>query len=372
MPLLRSIRSRFADETPFAGRTIGVSLHLEPKTAALLNTLRAGGAEVVATGNFGSTQDDVVAALRASGVRAIGARDDTWDRHLDNVRTVAADHPDLLLDNGADLAAICDPAGIEGGTEETTSGANRLRSELDGSIPYPVIVINDSPLKAIVENQHGVGQSVLESIQRITNLMIQGKRIAVFGYGWCGRGIAHYARQLGAFVEVVEPDPIKALEAAMLGFGVARPAEAVEWANVVITATGAVGVVDESLFGHMTEDVLLVNAGHFPDEIDVSALRARTRAAAGLSDGVERLTLDDGTSVRLVAGGRMVNLAGIGAKGNSIEAMDLGFALQSLSLERIARSPSTLEAGAQPVPDDINASLARAFTDMLGGRTFVL
>jgi len=195
MPLLAAARTEFARTRPFAGHRIGMSLHLEPKTAVLLETLEAGGAEIVATGNHGSTQDDVVAHLRGAGMTVHGRRDDTLDEHHANLAKVLDATPDILLDNGADLAAGIVARGaaarILGGTEETTSGGDRLRGELAGRIPFPVVVINDSLLKAIGENKHAVGQSVVESFMRLTNLMVPGRRFVVAGYGWCGRGVAH-------------------------------------------------------------------------------------------------------------------------------------------------------------------------------------
>jgi adenosylhomocysteinase len=358
MMLLGAIAGRFTDEQPFAGKTIGVSIHLEPKTAALLEVLDRGGAQVIATGNLGTTQDDVVVALNESGIRAIGRRDDDPRAHADNLDRVAAEELDLILDNGADLVARRPDVRIIGGTEETTSGANRLRDDLAGHVRFPVIVINDSPLKSIVENQHGVGQSVMESFQRITNLMLPGLRTCVFGYGWCGRGIAQYASRLGARVVVVEPDPIKALEAVMDGFEVREPQDAVDGAKLIVTATGARGVVGPGLVAAIASGAILANAGHFDTEIDVPALDAAAQRREELADGVERLEFAGGHWVRLLTGGRMVNLGGPSPKGNSIEAMDLGFSLQALSLERIATRAGELTVGPQAVPDDINRSLA--------------
>ena len=167
MKLLERVRADFTARKPFAGKTIGVSLHLEPKTAVLIETLAAGGARIVGTGNYGSTQDDVVAALRHWGITIFGRREVGWDEHLGNVRRVVEHGPDILLDNGADLVAIAIETGaaarVRGGTEETTSGDDRLRAEFPGKVPFPVIVINDSPLKQIVENKHAVGQGNVES-----------------------------------------------------------------------------------------------------------------------------------------------------------------------------------------------------------------
>ena len=363
MPLLADARAEFTERKPFAGHRIGMSLHLEPKTAVLLEVLQAGGAEIVATGNHGSTQDDVVAFLREQGMTVFGARDDALDRHHANIAAVLDAQPTILLDNGGDLAAGVvergTAASILGGTEETTSGGNRLRGELAGRIPFPIIVINDSLLKAIGENKHAVGQSVVESIMRITNLRIPGRRFVVAGYGWCGRGIAHYLRAMGGKVAVAEIDELKAFEAAMDGYRVDELGSLAPWAEVIVTATGQPNVLTPDLFDRLGDGVVLANAGHFPWEIDTAALYASATSIRELDDAIERLELPNGKHVILLAGGRMVNLAGREPKGNSLESMDLGFLLQSLSLERVATAAATLSPGAQAVPDDLDREIAR-------------
>jgi adenosylhomocysteinase len=370
-PLLGGIAAEFKETRPFAGLTIGVSLHIEKKTAVLLQTLQAGAAHVVATGNLGTTQDDVALALNALGVRVYGHRDDTPHEHLENVREVLRHKPDLLLDNGADLTALAvgepgfDLARIRGGTEETTSGGHRMREELARRIPFPVIVINDSPLKLIVENKHGVGQGAVESFYRITNLMIQGKRVAVLGYGWVGRGIAKYFRDFGAQVNVVEQDSIRALEAAVDGFRVMGVDAAVLSANVILTATGRPGVITAAHFPRMRDGVVLGNTGHFDYEIDVPALRRQATAKEALEPGIERFRLENGRHVTLLCGGRMFNLGGVEAKGNPIEVMDMGFALQARSLEAVATGAAGLAAGPQPPPRAIDEALARAMVEVM-------
>lgn len=363
MSLLAAARVEFAASQPFIGRRIGVSIHLDPKTAVLLEVLAAGGAEVVATGNHGSTQDDMVAVLREQGLTVFGRRDDTIEQHRANLAAVLDSHPDLILDNGADLICGVVERGVatevSGATEETTSGGDRLRGELLGRVPFPVIVINDSPLKAIGENRHAVGQSVVESLMRITGLMIPGRRCVVVGYGWCGRGIAQYLRALGARVAIAEIDDLKAFEAALDGYRVAPIDELVGWAQSVITATGRPGVLGPVQFAAMQSGTVLANSGHFAWEIDVPALEASASRIVDVDDAIQRVEFADGRHVILLAAGRMINLAGLTPRGNSLESMDLGFLLQALCLERIARDHATIDPGAQPVPDDLNRTIAR-------------
>ncbi|MBM7503618.1 adenosylhomocysteinase [Agromyces aurantiacus] len=364
MALLADVRREFAASQPFAGHRIGMSLHVEPKTAVLVETLAAGGAELVGTGNFGSTQDDVVAYLNTRpGIRIIGRRADPLDQHERNVAAVLDADPDILLDNGGDLVAGIvargHADGIVGGTEETTSGGDRLRGELHGLVPFPVIVINDSLLKAIGENKHAVGQSAVESFMRLTNAMVTGRRFVVFGYGWCGRGVAHYLRALGAKVAVVDVDELKAFEAALDGFRVGTGDDFAEWGDVFITATGRPGVLGVDLIERMHDGAILGNIGHVPWEIDVPALRASAVGHSRIVDALDRFDLPGGRHVVLLAEGRMFNLAGAEPKGNSLEAMDLGFLLQSLSLERVATRAAELAPGPQPVPDDLDRTIAR-------------
>lgn len=366
MALLAAVRDEFAASRPFEGHRIGMSLHVEPKTAVLLETLAAGGAEIVGTGNFGSTQDDVVAYLNTlPGVSIHGARADSIEQHHANLARVLDAKPDMLLDNGGDLAAGVVERGtadsILGGTEETTSGGDRLRSELAGRIPFPVVVINDSLLKAIGENKHAVGQSAVESFMRITNAMVPGRRFVVFGYGWCGRGVAQYLRALGGKVAVVDVDELKAFEAALDGFRVGDAHDFAEWGDVFITATGRPGVLGYDVVERMHDGAILGNIGHFPWEIDVTAIREHQLASTEIVSALERIDLPGDRHVVLIAGGRMFNLAGTSPKGNSIESMDLGFLLQTLSLERVATGAAALQPGAQPVPGDIDRLIARRF-----------
>jgi adenosylhomocysteinase len=368
--LLNAIAAEFARTRPFDGLTIGTGIHLEPKTVALLLTLARGGARVISTGNLSSTQADAVAYLRADGVEVIGAATTDAAVHDQDLRQVMAARPDLILDNGGDLFTLylADPyPGLLGGTEETTSGRMRLRPLAD-RLRVPILVINDSPIKQFAENRHAVGQSVLESYLRITNQMTNGRRVTVFGYGACGKGVAANFRNAYASVAVVDVDPVARLEASLDGFAVPSREDALRTADIVVTVTGAESVITETDLEFFKDGAVLMNAGHFPTEIAVnqlagSAMVAKRRQDA---DGIATFDLTDGRSFHLLTEGHMVNLAGPRPLGNSIESMDLGFALQSRCLEALARGLLGEESVVVPVPRFIDESVATSFLDVYG------
>ncbi|MGH3119591.1 MAG: adenosylhomocysteinase [Streptosporangiaceae bacterium] len=368
--LLSSIAAEFTRTRPFDGLTIGTGIHLEPKTVALLLTLAEGGARVVSTGNLSSTQADAVEYLRARGIEVIGTATTDEAEHDEHLRRVIAARPQLLLDNGGDLFVryLAEPyPGLLGGTEETTSGRMRLRP-LAAALGVPVLVINDSPIKQFAENRHAVGQSVLESYLRITNQMTNGRRVAVFGYGACGKGVAANFRNACASVAVVEIDPVTRLEASLDGFAVPGREEALRGADLVITVTGAESVITADDLGFLKDDVVLMNAGHFPREIAVDGL-ARAAGVAqrcDAADGIETFRLDDGRRIHLLTRGHMANLAGPRPLGNSIESMDLGFALQARCLEAVAAGSLGGEHAVVPVPRFIDELVATSFLDRHG------
>lgn len=274
MPVLVETVTEFTAERPFQGMTIGFRLHIEPKTAVLIEALQAGGAHVIAMGNEGTTQFGTAEVLLSQGCEVLDRPRQRPEATVTNLAQIASTQPDLVLDNGAELIGACleNARPPQGATEETTSGAFSLREDHAGQVGFPVIVINDSPLKSIVENKHGVGESVVDTIVRVTNLSLHKKRVLVYGYGWCGRGIALYALRRGADVSIVEVDPIKALEAAVDGFDVADPSTAPTRAEVVITATGRPDTVGYAAIEQMPDGVLLANAGHVDTEIDIRRL----------------------------------------------------------------------------------------------------
>jgi adenosylhomocysteinase len=366
--LLRAIAAEFAASRPFAELTIGTGIHLEPKTVALLLTLQDGGAQVVSTGNLNSTQPEAVEYLRANGVDVIGGPTTDQQEHDRHLREVLSSQPHLILDNGGDLFARYLERPYErllGGTEETTSGRMRL-AHLRPQLARPILVVNDSPIKQFAENRHAVGQSVLESFLRITNRATNGRNVLVFGYGSVGKGIAASFRNAYASVSVIERDPVLRLEASFDGFEVPDRAAGLRTAEIVITATGAEGVVTQADLDGLRDRVVLINAGHFPAEIAVERITADPRVAQHHDgpDGITTLDLTDGRAIHVLTGGHMVNLGGPRPLGNSIESMDLGFALQARCLEAVARGRSSAGDVVVPVPPWINAMVAEAFLEL--------
>jgi len=365
--LLRAIAEEFRRTRPFQGLTIGTGIHLEAKTVALILTLRDGGARLVSTGNLNTTQPDAVETLRAEGITVVGRPTKDRELHGSYLDEVLAARPDLILDNGGDLfTRFLDRPYPEllGGTEETTSGRMRLEP-LRGRLRRPILVINDSPIKQFAENDHAVGQSSLESFLRLTNLTTNGEQVTVFGYGACGRGVAANFRGAYARVSVVDADPVARLRAHLDGFSTPPRDIAVADADLIITVTGARDVLTAADLPLLRDGVVLANAGHFPAEIDAEGLigAAEVAAAREYADDLLTLELRDGRRVHLVSRGHMFNLAGPRPLGNSIESMDLGFALQARCLEVVATGAVDATSCVVAVPAAIDTAVATSYLD---------
>jgi adenosylhomocysteinase len=365
--LLRSISAEFKDTLPFRGLTIGTGIHLEAKTVALILTLRDGGARVVSTGNLNTTQPEAVEVLRAAGITVIGEPTKDREVHGGYLGKVIAARPDLILDNGGDLFARYLDApydGLRGGTEETTSGRMRLEPLRD-RLRMPILVINDSPIKQFAENEHAVGQSSLESYLRFTNRVTNGENVTVFGYGACGRGVAASFRAARARVTVVDIDPVTRLRAHLDGFATPPRAQAIAGADVIITVTGGRDVLTAADVPLLPDGVIMANAGHFPVEIDVEGIAGSASVArvTEYADDLMTLELHDGRRIHVISRGHMFNLAGPRPLGNSIESMDLGFALQARCLEAVANGSVDAGSCVVPVPDRIDAAIADSYLD---------
>ncbi|MDE0636972.1 MAG: adenosylhomocysteinase [Candidatus Poribacteria bacterium] len=368
MPVLTSIRERFAKEQPLKGIKVAACLHVTTETANLMQTLKAGGAELaLCASNPLSTQDDVAASLVVDdniAVFAINGEDTkTYYKHI---QSALATQSHITMDDGADLVSQLhseetNPAFVEqviAGTEETTTGVIRLRSmAAEGVLKYPIIAVNDADTKHFFDNRYGTGQSTLDGIIRATNLLIAGATVVVAGYGWCGRGVASRARGLGANVIVTEVTALKALEAVMDGFRVMPMQQAVQEADLVITLTGDIHVLRKEHFEAMKDGAIIANSGHFNVEIDIPALEELATEKSNAREFVESYTLADGRTLFLIGEGRLVNLAS--AEGHPASVMDMSFANQALSLEYIAQNQQKLENRVYDVPKSIDEEVAR-------------
>ena len=370
MPLLNAIRADFEKEKPFSGLTVGLSVHLEAKTAYLCRVLQAGGANMIVTGsNPLSTQDDVAAALahgngESAPMHVYAVHGCTAKEYEQNIDRVLEHQPDILIDDGGDLVSgVMDrfpelKDHVLGGCEETTTGVIRLKAmEKAGVLPFPMMDVNDADCKHLFDNRYGTGQSVFDGIDRTTNLIVAGKTCVVAGYGWCGKGVSMRAKGLGAHVIVTEVDPVKAIEAIMDGFTVLPMAEAARIGDLFVTVTGDRDVITAEHFALMKNGAILCNAGHFDVEVDVKWLRENALERRDMKPNIEGFRLSDDRWVYVLAEGRLVNLAS--GDGHPAEIMDMSFAIQALSARHIAREHESLEKKLYAVPKAIDEQVAR-------------
>ncbi len=373
MPVLASIRGEFQQNKLLKGIRIGMALHVEAKTACLVETLAAGGADVHITGcNPLSTQDDVARALdEVPGVHCYARRGVTAGEYYAAIDRVLDSHPQVVIDDGMDLIHRLHTVRrdllprVVGGCEETTTGVHRLRAMArEGKLAFPVIAVNDTPMKRHFDNVHGTGESAIAGIMLTTNMLVAGKVVVVAGYGFCGRGLARKLHGLGARVIVTEVDPRRALEAYMDGFSVMPMEEAAGAGEIFITATGNTSVIAEPHFARMKSGVVLANAGHFNVEIDIGWLE-KNATAVTRRDGIDTYTVD-GKDIHVLAEGRLVNLAVPKGMGHPIEVMDLSFSLQALCALYIARQGRTMNPGVHEVPPEIDETVAERKLASLG------
>jgi adenosylhomocysteinase len=374
MPVLRSIRERFARERPLEGLRVAACLHVTSETANLLRALTAGGVQAeLCASNPLSTQDDVAAALVAHhdvGVHAVRGED--GDAYAAHVVALASRAPHVTLDDGADLLSALH-AGDEawrsellGGTEETTTGLLRLRAlEDEGRLACPVLAVNESLTERTFNDRYGTGQSTLDGILRATNLLLAGRTVVVLGYGWTGKGVALRAQGAGASVIVCEVDPMRALEARMDGCEVMPALDAAERGDVFITVTGGRDVLVREHFERMKDGAMLANAGHFDVELAVDQLAALATTRRQVLPLVEQFEVGD-RRLNLLAQGRVVNLAA--AEGHPAAVMDMSFANQALCVEHLAREGASLQPRVLPVPPEIDREVARLKLASLGVR----
>lgn len=372
MPVLNIIREEFSREQPFKGVRIALSIHLEAKTAYLALVLQAAGATVAATGsNPLSTRDEIAAALVAEGVQVCAWYNPTPEEYREHLIETLKIKPHIVIDDGGDLVHLLHTdlkelsGGVIGGCEETTTGVLRLYAlEREGRLLFPMVAVNNARTKYLFDNRYGTGESVWAGIMRTTNLLVAGKTVVVFGYGWCGKGVSLRAKGLGARVIVCEVDPVKAIEAVMDGFEVTHSLAAAERGDIFITTTGCRDVLRAEHFARMKDKAILANAGHFNVEISLADLERISVSRRVVRENIEEFRLPDGRRLYLLAEGRLVNLAA--GDGHPAEIMDLSFALQALSARYVLEEGAKLERRVYQVPVAVDNRVAALKLQALG------
>jgi adenosylhomocysteinase len=363
MPTLVYIIEAEKQRAPLKGLKVGVCLHVTKETAVFVKGLQLLGAEVYLAGaNPLSTQDDIAAFLLSEGVEVWAWKGETADEYYSCIRSVLSSRPNIQVDDGADAHVMAHregyAQGIQGGTEETTTGVQRLRAlEAEGGLAYPIIAVNNANTKYLFDNRYGTGQSALDGILRATSLLLAGKVVVVAGYGWVGRGVAARARGLGARVVVTEVNPIRALEAYLDGFEVMDMSEAARIGDLFVTCTGQVNVIDREHIELMKDGAILANAGHFDVEVNVAALRQMAKESREVRPFVTEFIMPNGRVVYLLAEGRVVNL--VCAEGHPPEVMMMSFANQLLSVLYLAKHAGALGKRLLAVPPEIDEEVAR-------------
>lgn len=374
MPVLMSLRRQFQETQPLKGHRIAGCLHVTKETAVLIRTLLAAGADVSWSGcNPLSTNDEIAGALAADGVKIYawhGLNRDDYYWCIDKTLEI---QPTLTLDDGADLITRVHTthqhliSGINGGTEETTTGVHRLRSmSKAGKLRYPVLAVNDAETKWDFDNVYGTGQSTLDGILRATSVLLAGKNVVVAGYGHCGKGVAMRAKGLGAHVAVTEIKPTAALKATLEGVHVMTMDLAARWGDVFITATGVKDIIVGRHFDVMKDGAIVCNTGHYDCEINIGDLTQRSSSKRNIRDNCDEYVMNDGRRVYLLGDGRLVNLAC--AEGHPSEVMDMSFANQLMGMILMAEQGSKLNASVYDVPPELDQRIAATKLDTMGIR----
>lgn len=373
MPVLLSLKKKYEESKPLKELVVGGCLHVTKETAVLTKTLAAAGATVAWSGcNPLSTNDDIAASLvKDEGLSVFASRGVSNKEYYDDIYSVLKFNPDITIDDGADLTIefhkTLDKYGknIIGGTEETTTGVQRLKAlETNSKLGYPIVAVNDAETKHDFDNVYGTGQSALDGIIRATNVLLSGKTVVVAGYGHVGRGIASRARGHGASVVITEIDPINALKARMDGFIVKPMEAAASMGDIFITSTGCKDVITGIHVEKMKDGVLLANAGHFNVEISIDDIKGIAQDSKMINENVEQFLLKNNTKVNLIGEGRLVNL--VAAEGHPSEVMDMSFANQFLSVLHILKNKGNLENKIYKIDRDQDLFIASLKLESMG------
>ena len=371
MGALLKVRERLSREQPFKDIRIGLALHVTKETAALVRTLIAGGADVAITGcNPLSAQDDVCAALAKEGVKIWAYKGETKEDYYRYLAKVIEFKPQITIDDGCDLVNEIHNKHpdllpeIWGGCEETTTGIIRLRAvEKAGVLKYPMIGVNESDTKHLMDNIKGTGQSTIDGILRATNILLAGKNFVVCGYGNCGKGLATRARGMDANVIVTEVDPFRALQAVMDGHRVMPMAEAVKIGDIFVTVTGNKGILRPEHFSVMKDGAILANSGHFDVEIDLAGLEKMSSGKRQMREFLEEYTVD-GKRIYVCGQGRLVNLTA--AEGHPPSIMAMSFVNQVFACEYLVKHKGTLEHKVHVLPRETDQEVSRLQLKAMG------
>lgn len=415
MPGLMSIRKEYAEEQPLKGARIAGSLHMTIQTAVLIETLVALGAEVRwVSCNIFSTQDHAAAAIADQGIPVFAHKGETLEEYWDYTHRIMKWHdgstPNMILDDGGDatmllilgskaekdLSVLDNPGSqeetvlfakiketlkgtpdfysttlqnIQGVTEETTTGVNRLYQMVkSGDLTFPAINVNDSVTKSKFDNLYGCRESLVDGIKRATDVMIAGKVAVVAGYGDVGKGSAQSLRGLGATVWITEIDPICALQAAMEGYRVVRMDDVVSEADIFVTTTGNFNIITPEHMAAMKNEAIVCNIGHFDNEIDIAGLKDVTWE--NIKPQVDHIVFADGKRIIMLAEGRLVNLGC--ATGHPSFVMSNSFTNQVLAQIELWSQGDKYENDVYVLPKHLDEKVARLHLDRIGAKLTTL
>ncbi len=415
MPGLVSIREEYASEQPLKGARIAGSLHMTIQTAVLIETLRALGADVRwASCNIFSTQDHAAAAIADQGIPVFAYKGESLEEYWDYTHRIMqwsdGGAPNMILDDGGDatmllmlgtkaekdISVLGNPgseeekylfaaiksklaedgdfysrtlANIQGVTEETTTGVQRLyQMQKRGELPFPAINVNDSVTKSKFDNLYGCRESLVDGIKRATDVMVAGKVALVLGYGDVGKGSAQSLRGLGATVWITEVDPICALQAAMEGYRVVCLEDVVEQIDIFVTATGNFNIIRHEHMLKMKDQAIVCNIGHFDNEIDIASLEQYEWEE--IKPQVDHVIFPDGKRIILLAKGRLINLGC--ATGHPSFVMSNSFTNQVLAQIELFTKGDQYQNDVYVLPKHLDEKVARLHLDRIGAKLTTL
>ncbi len=410
MPGLMALREEYAAKQPLKGARIAGSLHMTIQTAVLIETLKALGADIRwASCNIYSTQDHAASAIAASGTPVFAYKGETLEEYWDYTHLIFewtdGGTPNMILDDGGDATLLitlgsraekdssliskptCEEErvlfasikkrletkpgwysnilkNIRGVTEETTTGVHRLyQMEKEGRLPFPAFNVNDSVTKSKFDNLYGCRESLIDGIKRATDVMIAGKICLVLGYGDVGKGCAQAFRGMGATVWVTEIDPICALQASMEGYRVVTMDEAASQADIFVTATGNVHVINHDHMKAMKNEAIVCNIGHFDSEIDIASLEKNYKWEE-IKPQVDHVIFPDGKKIIVLAKGRLVNLGC--ATGHPSFVMSASFSNQTIAQMELFQNASKYEKKVYVLPKKLDEKVARLHLKKIG------